>query len=128
VHVLPADSGGANYGWNVMEGMHCFGAGSCDMSGLVMPVLEYDHGEGCSVTGGFVYRGGAIPELRGHYFYSDYCAGFLRSFRYAGGVVTDEREWDVGGLGSVLSFGQDAQLELYILSGNGRVYRLTKGG
>ncbi len=128
VHVLAADSGGANYGWNVMEGMHCYRANSCDMSGLVMPVVEYDHGDGCSVTGGFVYRGSAIPELRGHYFYSDYCSGFLRSFRFASGTAADQQEWDVGSLGSVLSFGQGADGELYILSGNGRVYRLTRGG
>lgn len=128
VNVVPAGDGGVNYGWNVMEGGHCFGGGSCDRAGLTLPALEYDHSAGCSVTGGYVYRGAAIPAIRGHYFYSDFCTGFLRSFKYAGGAVTEEREWDVGSLGSVLSFGVDAAGELYILSGNGNVYRLVEAG
>jgi glucose/arabinose dehydrogenase len=128
VNVVPAGDGGVNYGWNVMEGGHCFGGGSCDRAGLTLPALEYDHSAGCSVTGGYVYRGAAIPAIRGHYFYSDFCTGFLRSFKYAGGAVTEEREWDVGSPGSVLSFGVDAAGELYILSGNGNVYRLVEAG
>jgi hypothetical protein len=80
--------------------------------------------EGCSVTGGFVYRGQRIRALIGHYFYSDYCTGFLRSFRYADGDAVDRRTWNVGSVGSVLSFGEDARGELYLLSGEGRVYRL----
>ncbi|UCF21651.1 MAG: PQQ-dependent sugar dehydrogenase [Gemmatimonadota bacterium] len=126
VNAVPADSPGVNYGWNIMEARHCFQpADGCDQSGLVLPVVEYDHDNGCSVTGGYVYRGSAIPELRGHYLYSDFCRGFLRSFRLSGGVVSDERAWDVGDLGGVFSFGEDAQGELYILSTNGRVYRLV---
>ncbi len=125
VNVVPADSGGANYGWNVMEGAHCFASDTCDSSNLVQPVVEYGHGEGCSITGGYVYRGSAIPEIRGHYFYSDFCSGFLRSFRYSGGAVSERREWNVGGLGAVLSFGEDSDGELYVLSGEGRVYRLV---
>jgi glucose/arabinose dehydrogenase len=127
VDVEPADAGGLNYGWNVMEATHCYGASSCDEHGLVPPVLEYGHDQGCSVTGGFVYLGQAVPELRGAYLYSDYCAGWLRSFRYEGASVSEEREWDVGDLGQVLSFGQDAVGELYILSANGTVYRLDPG-
>ncbi len=126
VNAVPSTSAGVNYGWNIMEGRHCFApTEGCDQNGLVLPVVEYDHGNGCSVTGGYAYRGSAIPELRGHYFYSDYCGGFLRSFKFSGGVATDEREWDVGDLGGVFSFGEDAQGELYILSSNGRVYRLV---
>ncbi len=124
MNVVPADSAGANYGWNVMEGANCFASDPCDPNGLVLPVFEYDHGEGCSVTGGYVYRGGAIPEMRGHYFYSDYCSGFLRSFRFAEGTAVERREWNVGDLGRVLSFGQDSDGELYVLSGNGSVYKL----
>jgi hypothetical protein len=91
----------------------------------MLPVLEYDHGEGCSVTGGYVYRGSAIPGLVGHYFYSDYCAGWLRSFRYTGdGAAADIREWTIPNIGSVTSLGEDAAGELYILSGSGRVYRI----
>ena len=126
VNVAGADEAGLNYGWRIMEGSSCFGGGGCDDAGLVLPVLEYGHNEGCSVTGGFVYRGSDLPEVVGHYFYSDFCQGFLRSFRFDGEGATEQVEWDVGGLGSVLSFGRDATGELYILSDNGRVVRLVR--
>lgn len=128
VSVAPAGDAGLNYGWNVMEGAHCFASDPCDSSGLIIPVLEYGHSDGCSITGGYVYRGNAIPEIQGRYFYSDWCEGFLRSFRYSGGSVDDERQWSVGDLGRVLSFGQDSAGELYILSGNGSIYRLVESG
>ena len=124
VNVAAAATGGLNYGWNIMEGQHCFNGGNCNSNGLVLPVLEYDHGVGCSITGGHVYRGSAIPAVRGHYFYSDFCSGFLRSFVYANGGATDAREWELGSLGRVLSFGEDGVGELYVLSQNGNVYRL----
>lgn len=128
VDVERADEGGLNYGWNTMEGSHCYDAPSCDRTGLTLPVLEYGHDQGCSITGGMVYRGAAMPQLRGTYFYSDYCGGWLRSFRYVGGSVTDARSWDVGDLGQVLSFGKDSQGELYVLSASGTVYRLELAG
>ena len=125
INVVPAASGGLNYGWNVMEGSRCFRpADGCSTTGLVLPVLEYPHSEGCSVTGGYVYRGSRIPALRGHYFYADYCQGWIRSFRYANGQAADRREWALGDVGNVLSFGEDAAGELHVLSANGRVYRL----
>jgi glucose/arabinose dehydrogenase len=125
VHVVTSSRAGVNYGWRVLEGTHCFSATTCNSQGLEQPVIEYSHANGaCSVTGGAVYRGVAVPGIVGHYFYSDYCAGFLRSFRYANGQAVDQREWDVGALGSVLSIGEDLAGELYILSANGRVYRL----
>jgi len=126
INVVSAFRPGLNYGWNIMEGAHCFQAENCDMSDLVLPALEYPHSEGCAVIGGYVYRGQAISGLQGHYLYSDYCAGFLRSFRFANGRVTDEREWNVGDLGRVVSFGEDAAGELYILSENGNVYRIIE--
>lgn len=126
VNVVDDDESGLNYGWRIMEGSSCFGGGGCDDAGLVLPEVEYDHGEGCSVTGGFVYRGSALPEVVGHYFYSDFCRGFLRSFRFDGENATELVEWDVGGLGSVLSFGQDSAGELYILSDNGSVVKLVR--
>lgn len=126
VDVVSASEAGLNYGWNSMEGSQCFATDPCDATDLVLPALEYGRSEGCSVTGGYVYRGSAIPGIQGHYFYSDYCSGFLRSFRFSVGSVSDEREWDVGDLGSVLSFGQDAEGELYVLSGNGNLYRLVE--
>ncbi|HEX8832116.1 MAG TPA: PQQ-dependent sugar dehydrogenase, partial [Longimicrobium sp.] len=75
VNVLPAATGGQNLGWNLMEGMHCYNTSGCVQQGLTLPVLEYSHDDGCSITGGFVYRGSAVPALRGHYFYADYCKG-----------------------------------------------------
>jgi hypothetical protein len=73
-----------------------------------------------------VYRGSALPEIAGAYFYSDYCAGFLRSFVYSNGAVSNERTWDVGALGSVLSFGEDSAGELYVLTAAGKVYRFSR--
>lgn len=124
VHVVPADRPAVNYGWSVMEGNHCFTTPTCNSSPFDRPVLEYSHGEGCSITGGYVYRGARVPGIQGHYFYSDYCSGFVRSFRYDNGAAIDRRHWGVGDVGSVLSFGEDAAGELYVLSANGRVYRL----
>jgi hypothetical protein len=126
VHVVGTTTANVNYGWNVMEGLHCFNATTCNQTGLDLPVIEYSHDEGCSITGGFVYRGEMIPGLRGHYFYSDYCTGFLRSFRLENGVAMDQREWDIGDVGNVPSFGEDASGELYILSQDGTVYRLRQ--
>jgi hypothetical protein len=117
---------GVNYGWNIMEGMHCFGQSSCDQTGLTLPVFEYSHGEGCSITGGYVYRGSAIPELQGHYFYGDFCQGWVRSLRYAEGIVTDRTEWPSLTPGaSVLSFGEDAAGELYVLDQEGKVSKIV---
>lgn len=125
VDVAAADAAGLNYGWNIMEGSHCYRSQSCDAAGLVLPVHEYSHDEGCSITGGHVYRGAALPELRGHYFYGDYCGGWVRSFRYDDGAATDHRSYDLGSLGNILSFGKDAAGELYVLTGTGTVFRLA---
>ena len=126
INAVPSTQGGVNYGWNIMEGSECFGGGSCTRTGLTLPVAEYDHTQGCSVTGGHVYRGRALSALAGHYFYADYCRGWVRSFRLVSGSATEQREWALGDLGSILSFGEDANRELYILSSNGRVYRLDR--
>ncbi len=124
------DDAGVNYGWNVMEGMHCFGDDDCDTDGLTLPVLEYDHDDGaCSVTGGYVYRGDDVPGIAGHYFYGDFCGGWVRSFSTGSDEVRDEQEWDFGAIGNVLSFGTDGHGELYVLTrsgGDGRVYRFVE--
>ncbi|HEX6748364.1 MAG TPA: PQQ-dependent sugar dehydrogenase [Longimicrobium sp.] len=125
VNVVSARTGGLNFGWNLMEGMHCYNAGSCSQQGLTLPVAEYGHGDGCSITGGYVYRGSAIPAVRGHYFYSDYCNGWLRSFRWDGAQAADPRQWDVGSIGNVTSFGEDMSHELYITTAGGRVLRIA---
>ena len=124
INAVAVDEAPVNYGWNVMEGAHCYNASTCDETGLTLPVHEYSHAEGCSITGGYVYRGETLTGLTGHYFYSDFCTGFLRSFRLAAGAATDHREWDVEGLGLVVSFGEDSNGELYVLSLSGRVYRI----
>ncbi len=127
INVVPRTAAGVNYGWPVMEGSECFGGGVGCEAGLELPAVEYDHAEGCSVTGGYVYRGVSLPAIRGHYFYSDFCAGFLRSFEYRAGVAAEQRSWSVGPLGRVLSFGEDAAGELYILSESGSVFQLVAG-
>ena len=128
VNVVPATTGGINFGWRIMEGMHCFNpSAGCNTNGLQLPVLEYSHADGCSITGGFVYRGSAIPLLVGHYLYSDYCSGWLRSFRFSDGVAVERRTWPITGIGNVLSFGVDGLGEMYMLTSGGRVYRLVEG-
>ena len=127
VNVVNATRASVNYGWNVMEASSCYSASTCNKQGLELPVLEYGHDNGeCSVTGGFVYRGSAMPELSGTYFYSDYCAGWIRSFVF-NGAVADKRQWELGSLGFVTSFGEDANGELYLTSANGRVYKFVRG-
>jgi glucose/arabinose dehydrogenase len=126
VDVQPAGSaGGENYGWNIMEGSHCYQSASCDRSGITLPVVTYGHGSGCAVTGGYVYRGAAAPEVQGHYFYSDNCSGFLRSFRWSAGTVTDKKEWSQLNLSGVNSFGEDGSGELYIMTYDGSLYRFA---
>ncbi len=119
-------SGGENYGWNTMEGLHCYGGTGCNQAGLTLPVLEYDHNQGCAITGGYVYRGSAVPAVQGRYFYADYCSGFLRSFRKSGGGITEQVSYPALTLtGGVTSFGEDGQGELYVMTGNGTLYRFA---
>jgi glucose/arabinose dehydrogenase len=127
VNVEPASNGGLNYGWNTMEGLHCYNSSSCSSTGLVLPKVEYDHSNGnCAVIGGYVYRGTLWPALAGQYFYADLCSAWIRSFTYAGGAATAGKNWSLNvALGSVNSFGQDARGELYVLSENDIVYRIT---
>jgi glucose/arabinose dehydrogenase len=128
VDVAPSATGngkGVNFGWNIMEGAHCLNGAQCDQSGLTLPDLEYSHSDGCSITGGYVYRGSALPDLQGLYFYSDFCQGWVRSLRYVSGQAIEVTDWP--GLrpgGSVLSFGEDAAGELYVLSSSGSVFKL----
>lgn len=130
VDIVGASQGGLNYGWNTLEGSLCFGAASCERSGLTAPAFEYDHGparaNGCAITGGYVYRGSALPELAGRYFYSDYCGGFLKSFHASGAGILEQRDWGVRNIGSVVSFGQDGQGELYLIVAAGRIYKIAR--
>ena len=120
----PADSkGGENYGWSEMEGTRPFRDGT-EPANHVPPVFEYDRsGLGCSVTGGFVYRGAAIPELSGDYVYSDYCDGTVRTLRIEDGEVTDSDDLGVNA-GQVVSLVQDGDGELYLLDLGGAITRI----
>ncbi len=119
---------GKNFGWPVTEGLHCFRQANCDTTNTVIPLVEISHGDAgtCSITGGVVYRGSRIPEIAGAYLYSDYCGGYLRSFRVADGAAVDVRDWtqDVGVPGRVVGFGVDGKGEIYVMTTNA-VYRLT---
>jgi glucose/arabinose dehydrogenase len=119
-----------NFGWNTVEGLHCFRDAACDQRRFVAPVLEYDHEDGCSITGGFVYRGTRLPALVGRYFYADYCTAIVRSLRWsaADGRVSDSWDWRPAldpdeRLANLSSFGEDGAGELYLLSLDGDVYR-----
>ena len=134
INFQPASSsGGENYGWNIVEGNgHCFPSGSsCNQAGLTQPIHEYDHSQGCSVTGGYVYRGCKMPDLRGTYFYADFCSGWVRTFRVVGGIATDHQdrtaELESSGVSidQVASFGEDARGELYIADLGGEVFKIV---
>ena len=130
VNIVTTSQAGLNYGWNTMEGTLCYGAASCDRTGLTLPAFEYEHGTGnaggCSITGGFVYRGRALPELAGRYLYSDFCGGYLKSFFATGNGITEQRDWEIGDIGRVVSFGQDADGELYLLTGDGAIHKIGR--
>ena len=127
IDILPIAEGGFNLGWSDVEGTRCFHVQDCDLSDYTSPVLTYSHEEGCSITGGYVYRGAAIPELTGTYFYSDWCSEWIRSFKYVGGQLTEERDWteDIGELGQINTFGVDADGELYVGTHEGIVARFV---
>ena len=118
---------GGNYGWRVMEGSHCYNpATSCPTEGLALPVMEYRHEEGrCSIIGGYVYHGRAMPALGGVYLYGDFCSGEVFAFRRFG-------DGGIGAAPTVLlktsfrisSFGQDEEGEVYVLDHGGGIYRL----
>jgi glucose/arabinose dehydrogenase len=130
---MSSSNGGENYGWNIMEGSHCYPPGStCDPSGLALPVHEYDHSEGCSVTGGYVYRGQDFPAMVGVYFFGDFCTGRIwGSFPTSGG---SRRSVELGWFNvRITSFGEDEDGELFLVhkgsdSGDGRLYKIRFKG
>jgi glucose/arabinose dehydrogenase len=128
VHVVALADAGANLGWNVMEAGDCFRPReNCDQGGLTLPVAQYNHDEGCSITGGYVYRGAAVPAIEGLYFYGDYCSGTLWSFRLAGGVATDLTSYfdTFGAIGPITSFGLDGAGEMYLITQDGIVRKFV---
>jgi glucose/arabinose dehydrogenase len=118
VDFQPAGSlGGQNYGWNVMEGAGCFNGAACNPAGLTLPVATYDHSQGCSVTGGVVYRGSALPALQGIYFYGDFCSGRIWGLRKKGAG------WETAVLPvpgnppmNIATFGEDESGNVYVVN------------
>jgi glucose/arabinose dehydrogenase len=130
---LGSRRGGENYGWNTMEGNLCFSPSSgCATQGLTLPILDYGHDAGCSITGGVVYRGCRMPALQGSFFYGDYCSNVVRSLRLVDGRAADERDWTstLGrNLGNLGAFGVDADGEMYLVDhGTGDVHRIVPAG
>jgi glucose/arabinose dehydrogenase len=125
VDFQPADSkGGENYGWNIMEGTHSY-SGVPAPSGLTAPFFDYSHDNGCSVTGGYVYRGKALPDLQGVYFFGDYCSGTIwASYRDTSGAWQTNVFMDSHL--AISSFGQDEDGELYVVNHGGSVLRLQE--
>lgn len=148
INVVPAGTGaGRNFGWRQMEGRACYNHAQsgncgnqtpttgcpnpCNDPSLTLPTVQYGHGSGCSVIGGFPYRGCQMPNFHGKYFYGDYCDGFVKSFVYSGGAGTQHQDWSTqvdptGELASSLtSFGIDARGELYVTDRDGLVFRVS---
>jgi glucose/arabinose dehydrogenase len=128
IDLLPSAGGfdagrGANLGWDEMEGTHPFDGGS-NPGGAVLPIYEYSTEEGCSIIGGYVYRGDAVPPLQGTYLFADYCTVGVRGIQVDGTTVIDERTWDLPAQ-QVQSFGQDNDGELLLLLTGGQVLKLV---
>jgi len=115
---------GANYGWNIIEGSLCYPLpkSNCNKDGLKLPVIEYTHADGCSITGGYVYRGSKLRSLYGAYIYGDFCSGKIWGLRYDGSIVVEHMELIDSNL-QISSFGEDQAGELYILSFDNYIYR-----
>jgi glucose/arabinose dehydrogenase len=129
IDLEPPDTPGRDYGWARLEGSRCVdGDAGCDRSGVTLPVLEYERDFGCAVISGYVYRGQAIPALRGTYVYGDYCTGRIGSFRVDGDQIRDVRELTAelnpGGLAPISSFALDGAGELHVLTLTGGLYRV----
>jgi glucose/arabinose dehydrogenase len=118
VDIVPLDDRFRNFGWPITEGFSCFSASECDMTGLTPPVLDIAHGDAgtCSITGGVTYRGAAIPEIAGQYFFSDYCGGWLRSVTVEEPHTISDWTDEVGVPGNVVGFGTDRSGEMYVLT------------
>lgn len=141
IDVEPAQQGNKNYGWRAMEGTNCFDANlGCDLPAYTPPTVEYDHNIGCSINGGYVYRGKNIPSLRGTYFFSDFCSKTVWTYKWPGpGAPTQQAGQPVLVVPNApSSFGQDNHGEIYVVEravlqidpntmmpvGGGKIYRI----
>lgn len=127
VNVVPLAPVGYNFGWPELEGTMCWSPPSgCQTDGMEMPVVQVNHSGGhCSMTAGYVYRGAAMPELTGHFFFSDWCTGFIRSFRYENGTAGEVTDWGLEDVGQITSYGLDADGELLITTWTGSLLRIV---
>ena len=128
VNAEPSAAAGLNYGWRIYEGTRCTGNdGTCSSTGKTFPVVEYSHSQGCSITGGEVYRGSEVSQLVGYYLYTDLCSGFIRAFRLDDGAAVDATDWTsrLGSLSSPVSFGVDGHGELYVVEIGGTIKRFV---
>lgn len=131
LNVIPIQEKGHNFGWSVSEGSGCYDASTCDMRGHTLPVYEYLHdGNGCAMVGGQVYRGELMKPLDGHYFFADYCLGWIRSVVLDDKDVFEVVDWTLtrdDRLGNVTTIGSDRNGELYVVNLDGEVWRLELG-
>ena len=123
-HVAWPWRGLLNFGWDVYEGRASFEKKALGPGKLVMPVAQYSHSKGCSITGGHVYRGSAVPGAKGRYFYGDYCSGTIWSLKLVNGVARQIRQ-EPFTVKTLTSFGEDGAGELYAVAGEGQVYKLA---
>ena len=124
IDVARGGEGGLNFGWNRMEGGHCYRDDGCSPDGLTLPVTEYGHDRGCTVIGGYVYRGEAFPVLEGAYLFADYCSGLIFAIESTTSALVAPAE--VGDTdGGVSAFGEDTNGELYVTTLDGTIYRVT---
>ena len=138
-----SDFSGGNFGWNEMEGSHCYPPGKdCKKDNFILPIFEYPNNanyiktllgwnqndaKGCSVTGGYVYRGSSIPALYGKYLFGDYCTGKVWSLQVYNGEATGFTQMDIKGINKdfyLSSFGEDGKGELYLLNHTGEIYKI----
>lgn len=128
VNFQPVSTGGTNYGWRKMEGKHCYNpATNCNNGTLKLPILEYTHSVGCSITGGYVYRGSAIPTLYGTYLYADYCKGIIWGAKKSNNVWTSSQLLATGK--KISTFGESKSGELFIThhaANTGAIYKIVK--
>ncbi len=111
---------GRDYGWATMEGKHCYSAASCDQTGLTLPVAEYTHAKGCSITGGYVYRGPTQRDLQGLYVFGDFCSGRIWTLPAGGSTITERLDTTL----LITSFGESESGELYVVNRGGTLFRV----
>ncbi|MFL6285369.1 MAG: PQQ-dependent sugar dehydrogenase [Pyrinomonadaceae bacterium] len=123
-----ASTGGANYGWRIMEATHCFNPNPCDQTGLTLPVVEYDHSAGnCSVTGGYVYRAAMFPRMQGLYLYGDFCSGRIWGLQRQNQAWVNTLLLDTAI--QISAFGEDEPGNVYVASyATGQIFQLVDNG